>query len=81
VRWFFLYPRDSVWAALRDELPQRIKQKTDMEKCLASILSSVDGIGSLLNVPKGTTHIQRSPLMLLCPVSLRKFDHGLIGRR
>jgi hypothetical protein len=37
--WFFLYcPRDSVWAASRDELPQRIKQKIDTEKCLVSIL-------------------------------------------
>jgi hypothetical protein len=30
--------RDSIWAASRDELPQRIKQKIDTEKCWASIL-------------------------------------------
>jgi histone-lysine N-methyltransferase SETMAR len=53
--WFFLgHPSDSVWAASRDELPQRIKQKIDTEKCLVSILWSVKGIHTLLNVPKGT---------------------------
>jgi hypothetical protein len=37
--WSLLYwPPDSVGAASRDEFPQRIKQKTDKEKCLVSIL-------------------------------------------
>jgi hypothetical protein len=55
--WFFLYyPRDSVWAGTRDELPQRIKQKINAEKCLASILWSVNGIHSLLDVPRATMH-------------------------
>jgi hypothetical protein len=30
-RFFHYYPRDSVWAASPDELPQRIKQKIDTE--------------------------------------------------
>jgi hypothetical protein len=55
--WFFLYYlRGSIWAVSRDELPQRIKQKTDTEKCLVSVLWSVNGIYSLLDVPKGTTY-------------------------
>jgi hypothetical protein len=30
--WFFLHcPRDSIWAPWRDEPPQRIKQKIQME--------------------------------------------------
>jgi hypothetical protein len=54
--WFFLYfSRDSVWVASFDELPQRIKQKIDRRKCLVSILWSVNGIRSLLDVPKRTT--------------------------
>jgi hypothetical protein len=65
--WFlFHYSRDSVWAASPDELPQRIKQKIDMEKCLVSNLWSLNGIHSFLNVPQGA--IQCSSLMLLCPV-------------
>jgi hypothetical protein len=35
---FFSYFRDSVWAVSPDELPQRLKQKIDTEKCLVSIL-------------------------------------------
>jgi hypothetical protein len=30
----FYYSRDSVWAAPRNELPQRIKRKTDTGKCM-----------------------------------------------
>jgi hypothetical protein len=55
--WFFLYYLcDSVWATSCDELPQRIKQKIDTEKCLLSILWSVNDIHCLLDVPKGTTY-------------------------
>jgi hypothetical protein len=54
--FFLAYPPDSVWAASHDELPQHIKQKIDMGKCLVLILWSVNGIHSLLNVPKGTTY-------------------------
>jgi transposase len=55
--WFFLYyPRDSMWAPSRDDLPDRIKQKIDTEKCLISVLWSVRGIHSLVDVPKGTTY-------------------------
>jgi hypothetical protein len=41
---------------LRDELPQRIKQKIDTEKCLVSILWLVNGIHTLLNVQKWTAY-------------------------
>jgi hypothetical protein len=55
--WFFTYyPRDSIWPASRDELPQRIKPKISTEECLVSILWSLNGIHSLLDVPKGTTY-------------------------
>jgi hypothetical protein len=67
--WFFpYYPRDSVWAASRDELPQRIKQKINTEKFLVSIIWSVNGIHSLFDVPKRTTYNHCSSQMLLCPV-------------
>jgi hypothetical protein len=56
--WFLPYhPRDSVWAASPDELPQRVTPTIDTEKCLVSILWSVSRIHNL-----------RSSLMLLCPV-------------
>jgi hypothetical protein len=55
--WFFpYYFRDLVWAASRDEVPQHIKQRIDMEKCLISILWSVNGIHSLFDVFKGTVY-------------------------
>jgi hypothetical protein len=37
-------------------VPERIKQKIDTEKCLISVIWSVNGIHSLLDVPKGTTY-------------------------
>jgi hypothetical protein len=55
-RFFLYYSRDSVWVASHDELPRRIKQKTDTEKCLVSILWSVNGIHSLHDVPRGKTY-------------------------
>jgi hypothetical protein len=55
-RFFLYYSRDSVWGASCDELPQRIKQKSDTQKCLVSILCSVNGIHSPLDVSKGTAH-------------------------
>jgi hypothetical protein len=67
--WFFLdYPCDSIWAASRDEPPQRIKQKIDRGKCLVSVLWLVNGIRNLLDAPKGTHTTWNSSLMLLCPV-------------
>jgi hypothetical protein len=55
--WFFLsYPRDSIWAQSRDEVPERISQKIDSEKSLISVLWSVNGMHSLEDVPTGTTH-------------------------
>jgi hypothetical protein len=59
---------DSAWAVPRHELPQYIQQKIDTENCLVSILWSVSGIHSLLDVPKGQDTTQRSSLMVLCPV-------------
>jgi hypothetical protein len=53
---FFDYPRDSAWAALRDELSQRIKQKSDIEKCVVSIFRLVDGTHGLLDASKGTMY-------------------------
>jgi hypothetical protein len=35
--FFFYYPRDSVWTASGNELPQHIKHKIDPGKCLVSI--------------------------------------------
>jgi transposase len=55
--WFFLfYPRESAWVESRFDLPERTKAKFDTEKCLISILWSINGIHSLLDVPKGTTY-------------------------
>jgi hypothetical protein len=54
--FFFSCPCNSVWAASRDELPQRIKQKIDTGKCLVMILWSVNGIRSLPDIPKVTAY-------------------------
>jgi transposase len=55
--WFFLYySHDSIWTQSRDEVPERISQKIDTEKCLLSVLWSVSGIHSLTDVPKGSTY-------------------------
>jgi histone-lysine N-methyltransferase SETMAR len=55
--WFFLYySHESIWVQSRDEVPERITQKIDAEKCLLSVLWSVTGIHSPIDVPKGTTY-------------------------
>jgi histone-lysine N-methyltransferase SETMAR len=55
--WFYIsYPHESVWAASREDVPERLRQKIDTEKCLISILWSVNGIHSLLDIPKGMTY-------------------------
>jgi hypothetical protein len=55
--WFYFeYLHQSVWVPSRDEVPERIKQKIDMKKCLISAIWSVNGIHSLLDVPKETIH-------------------------
>jgi hypothetical protein len=55
--WFFLdYPRHSLGAASCHEFLQHIKQKTDMEKCLVSMLLSVSGVHSCCDVQKGTMY-------------------------
>jgi hypothetical protein len=55
--WFFLYhPHDSIWVSSRDEMSESISQKIDTEKCLISLLWPVNGIDSLVDVPKGSTY-------------------------
>jgi hypothetical protein len=55
--WFYFdYFHQLVWVLSRDEIPERIKPKIDTEKCIISVIWSVNGIHSLLDVPKGTTH-------------------------
>jgi hypothetical protein len=46
----------SIWAPSRDEVPERIKQEIDTEKWLISVLWSVNGIHSLLDVPNGIAY-------------------------
>jgi hypothetical protein len=54
--WFFLYySHESICAQSRDEVPERITQQIDAQECLLSVLWSVTGIHSLIDVPKGTT--------------------------
>jgi hypothetical protein len=55
--WFFIhYPNESVWAGSRDEVPARIKQTIDTEKCLISVLWSANGIHSLVDNPTGESY-------------------------
>jgi hypothetical protein len=55
--WFFvLYPHDSTWAGFRDEFPQRVRQDIESAKCLISILWSVNGMHSLIEISKGITY-------------------------
>jgi hypothetical protein len=56
-RFYFEYPHAAVWATLRDEVPERIKQKTDNEKSLVSIVWFINGIHSPLDVPRGIANI------------------------
>jgi hypothetical protein len=52
--WFLLhYPNESAWAESQDKLPVRVKQTIDAEKCLVSVLWSVNETNSLVYVPKG----------------------------
>jgi hypothetical protein len=79
--WFFFSsPLDSVWAASRDEFPQRIKQKIDMETCLVSIPWSVNGINSYFNVPKGTMYNTALFTDVVIPSLIENVQHGLVGR-
>jgi hypothetical protein len=55
--WFFLYySPDSIWASSRDEIPERVSQKTDTQKYRLSLLWSINGIHSLVDFPKGRTY-------------------------
>jgi hypothetical protein len=54
---FFLYdPHGSTWAGSRDELPLRVKREIDAEKCPISVRWWVNGISSLVDVPKGESY-------------------------
>jgi hypothetical protein len=55
--WLLLYdPRDSIKASSRDEVQERVSETNHTEKCRISFLWSVNGIHSLVDVPKGSTH-------------------------
>jgi hypothetical protein len=55
--WFFLYYlRDSMRASSRDKVPERVNQKNGKERRLISLLWSVNGIHSLVDIPKGSTY-------------------------
>jgi hypothetical protein len=55
-RFFLYYPRDSIWASSRDEVPERVSHKINTEKCLVSFLWSVNGIHSFVDIPKGSIY-------------------------
>jgi hypothetical protein len=78
--WLFLsYPHDSAWGASRDELRERVTQKIDTEKCLISILWSVNAIQSLSDAPKGNTY----NIAFFSRQGVRSSIHGITfhGRR
>jgi hypothetical protein len=55
--WFILYYlHGSIWASSRYEVPERVSQKIDTEKCLISRLSFVNGTHSLVDVPQDSTY-------------------------
>jgi hypothetical protein len=55
--WFSIeYAHQLVSILCTDEIPGKIKQKIDTEKCLISVLLSVNWIHSLPEVPKGTLY-------------------------
>jgi hypothetical protein len=43
-------------ASSRDEVPERVSQRIDAEKCLILLLWSANGIQGLVEVPKGSTY-------------------------
>jgi hypothetical protein len=54
--WFCsYYLHDSACRVSRGGLLERVTQKTDTEKCRMSILWSVNGMHSLIDVPTGST--------------------------
>jgi hypothetical protein len=53
--FFLYYPRDLMCESSRDEVPERVKQRFDTEKCLILLLWSVNGIHNLVNVLKAST--------------------------
>jgi hypothetical protein len=69
--WFYLlYPHESAWVASRHQLPENVSQKIDTEKCLTSVLWSINGIHGWLTSRKGSHITQHSYVISLCQVSL-----------
>jgi hypothetical protein len=54
--FFLYYLCGSIWASSRDKVPERFSQRNNTEKCLISLLWSVNGIHSLVNVLKASTY-------------------------
>jgi hypothetical protein len=53
---YFEYPHKWAWVTSRDEVPGRINQIIDTWKCVFRIIWFVNGIYSLIDVPKGTIY-------------------------
>jgi hypothetical protein len=71
--WFYFeYPYPAAWAEARDLVPTRTERKIDTEKCLISAIWSVNGIHSLLDVPKGTTYNSTFFCQSVLPGLIRK---------
>jgi hypothetical protein len=71
--WFYSYNRpDAAWAASRDELPERIEGKIDTEKCLISVLWSLNGIHHLIDVPRGMKYDSSSFCDAVMPGFIQK---------
>jgi hypothetical protein len=86
--WFYFeYLHHSAWAISRDEMSEIIKHKIDTEKCLVSIIWSVNGIHSVLGLPKGTTHnsaffcdwIMPDLVENFCAQDRRKTHEGIVA--
>jgi transposase len=78
--WFYFYnPPDSAWAESRDTLPERIRRKIDTEKCLISVLWSVNRIHHLIDVLPG----MKSNNSFFCDVVMAGLIQNMIssGRR
>jgi hypothetical protein len=62
--FFLYYPRDSIWASSRDEVPERVSQKIDTKKCLISLFWSAMESTALLMFQKAA-HIIRHSFAIL----------------
>jgi hypothetical protein len=87
--WFFLYYlRDSIGASSRDELPERVSQTIDTEKYPVSLLWSVNGGHSLVDVLKGSAYNApffcdnllkfRGHFLVCLPAKTMRSDNGVL---